>query len=472
VLAALMLLAGCSLTPPYSRPAAELPQQWSDTPGQGGIAVNERWWALYQDPVLDRLVSEALANNRDLALAAARVDEARAALRITDAARQPAVDLTLDAGRSRVSPLSAVPLPRGVPLTADSYRGTVNVAYELDLWGRLKDASAAARAQLLSTAAARETVRITLVSQVVQSYYAVIGLDGQIEVTRRTIDLRAQNLDLQKTRYVAGLTTEFNLRQLEAELAASRAQLPALEQRRASAEVSLSVLLGRSPRSIVSERVELSREIGEPPLAAIPEGLPSDLLLRRPDIVDAEQRLIAANAQIGVARAALFPRIALTGYLGSDSTSLGDLFTAPARVWQLAFGLAQPIFQGGRLRGEVERVTAQERQALAQYQKTVQVAFGEVREALVAQARSREVFGAEDDRVAALRETLRLARIRFENGLSSQLEVIDAERNLLQAELNRVDALRAQRAAVADVVRTLGGGWSGLPDTTAQTNVH
>ena len=271
-------------------------------------------------------------------------------------------------------------------------------------WGRLKGASAAARAQLLSTAAARETVRITLVSQVVQSYYTLIGLDGQIDVTRRTIDLRVQNLDLQQTRYKAGLITDFNLRQLEAELAASRAQLPALEQRRASAEVSLSVLLGRSPRAIVGERVELSREAGEPPLAAIPEGLPSDLLLRRPDIVDAEQRLIAANAQIGVARAALFPRIALTGYLGSDSTSLGDLFTAPARVWQLAFGLAQPIFQGGRLRGEVERVTAQERQALAQYQKTVQVAFGEVREALVAQARSREVFAAEDERVAALRK--------------------------------------------------------------------
>jgi outer membrane protein, multidrug efflux system len=207
------------------------------------------------------------------------------------------------------------------------------------------------------------------------------------------------------------------------------------------------------------------------PVAVIPEGLPSDLLLRRPDIAEAEQRLIAANAQIGVARAALFPRISLTGYLGSDSASLGNLFSGPATIWQLAFGLAQPIFQGGRLRAEVDAVRAREQQAVAQYQKTVQVAFGEVREALVAQSRTREVFAAEDERVAALRETLRLARIRFENGLSSQLEVIDAERNLLQAELNRIDALRAQRAAVADVVRTLGGGWTGV-NGTVQASVQ
>jgi multidrug efflux system outer membrane protein len=242
-----------------------------------------------------------------------------------------------------------------------------------------------------------------------------------------------------------------------------------LEQRRTSVDVALGVLLGRSPRAIVDESVRVSGENDALAGAVVPEGLPSDLLLRRPDIVRAEQQLIEANARIGVARAALFPRIALTGFLGSESTTLGDLFTAPARTWQLAFALAQPIFQGGRLRAEVDAATAREREMLAQYQKTVQSAFGEVREALAAQSRTREVFAAEDERVAALRETLRLARIRFENGLSSQLEVIDAERNLLQAELNRVDALRAQRAAVADVVRTLGGGWTGLPAASAES---
>ncbi|MES2563629.1 MAG: TolC family protein, partial [Pseudomonadota bacterium] len=174
---------------------------------------------------------------------------------------------------------------------------------------------------------------------------------------------------------------------------------------------------------------------------------------------EVEQQLIAADARIGVARASLFPRISLTGYFGSESGALGDLFSAPARIWQLAFGLAQPIFQAGRLRAEVDAVTAREQQALAQYQKVVQTAFGETRESLAAQRRTRESFEAETERVVALRDTLRLARIRFDNGLSSQLEVVDAERNLLQAELNRIDALRAQRTAVADVVRALGGGW-------------
>jgi outer membrane protein, multidrug efflux system len=456
-----LLVAGCSLMPPYKRPEAELPATWSNAPAQG-TTVNERWWALYRDPVLERLVEEALAQNRDLAIAAARVEEARALLRITDADRAPSIDATARGDRSRSSERSSMPLPPGVALERETYRAQLNVAYELDLWGRLRGASNAARAQLLATQAGRDTVRITLASQVVQSYFTLVALDEQIEVTRRTLGLRGENLDLQKHRHKAGLITDFNLRQLEAEVAAARAQLPQLEQRRTSVEVALSVLLGRSPRAITSDTIGVQAGQTDQPVAVIPEGLPSDLLLRRPDIAESEQRLIAANAQIGVARAALFPRISLTGYLGSDSASLGNLFSGPATIWQLAFGLAQPIFQGGRLRAEVDAVRAREQQALAQYQKTVQVAFGEVREALVAQSRTREVFAAEDERVAALRETLRLARIRFENGLSSQLEVIDAERNLLQAELNRIDALRAQRAAIADVVRTLGGGWTGV----------
>jgi len=462
-----LALASCSMTPPYERPSSELPGKWIETLQQESMTPGERWWTLYRDPVLDRLVEEALAMNRDLAVAAARVEEARALLRITDAERSPTIDATVGVDRTRSSERSSLPLPPGTPLRRDTYDARINVAYELDLWGRLRGASDAARAQLLATHAARETVRITLATQVVQSYFSLVAFDEQIEVTRRTLELRGQNLDLQRHRYKAGLITDFNLRQLEAEVAAARAQLPQLEQRRTSVDVALGVLLGRSPRAIVEETLRVARENDALAQAVVPEGLPSDLLLRRPDIVQAEQLLIAANAQIGVARAALFPRIALTGYLGSESTTLGDLFTAPARIWQLAFALAQPIFQGGRLRAEVEAVNARERQALAQYQKTLQTAFGEVREALVAQSRTRDTFAAEDERVAALRETLRLARIRFDNGLSSQLEVIDAERNLLQAELNRADALRAQRAAVADVVRTLGGGWRGLPDASA-----
>jgi len=211
-------------------------------------------------------------------------------------------------------------------------------------------------------------------------------------------------------------------------------------------------------------------EQGEPAAPVVPEGLPSDLLLRRPDVASAEQLLIANNARISEARAALFPRIGLSGYLGSESSALSDLFTSPARIWSLGFGLAQPIFQGGRLFAEIDAVKARERQAVAQYQRTLQEAFREVRQALNTQVKAREVFEAESTRTVALGEALRLSLIRYQNGLLSQIEVLDSERNLLQAELNRSDALRVQRAAVADLVKALGGGWTGLEPTPVAQN--
>jgi len=466
-------LAGCALGPDYKRPESELPAAWQQQPSAPGApAIGERWWALYQDPVLDRLIEEALAHNQDLALAAARVDEARALARVADSEFFPAIDGGFQRDRSRSSARSSTPLPPSVPLERNNYRAQINVAYELDLWGRLRGASNAARAELLATQAARETVRITLATEVARAYYTLLGLDAQVDATRRSLDLRNEALDLQKVRHKAGLINDLNLRQLEAEVAAARAQLPQLEGNRTAQELALSVLLGRSPRAIVEGEVKRGADRGEPAPAVVPEGLPSDLLLRRPDVVTAEQQLIAANARISAARASLFPRIALTGFFGSESGSLSDLFSAPARIWQLAFGLAQPIFQGGRLFGEVEAVQARERQAIAQYQKTLQEAFREVRQALVVQARARETFEAETTRVAALSDAYRLARIRYKNGLLSQLEVMDAERNLLQAQLNRAEALRVQRSAVADIVKALGGGWTGLDEggtSTAET---
>ena len=457
-----VLLAGCAVGPKYERPAADLPPAWRDVPAQGKSAPAERWWTFYADPALDRLVDEALAHNQDLALAAARIDEARALLQVADATHAPAIDAEFQRDRSRSSGRSSVPLPPGVPLERNSYRGALNVAYEVDLWGRLRSATDAARAELLASRAAQETVRVTLTAQVAQSYFALMALDGQIEATRRTLGLRERTFDLQKVRSAAGLIGDFDLRQIEAEVAAARAQLPALERSRSTEELALAVLLGRAPRAIIEESITRTADRGEPPAPVAPEGLPSDLLLRRPDVVQAEQRLIAANARIAAARAALFPRISLTGYLGGESASLGDLLSGPARIWQLAFALAQPIFQGGRLSGEIEAVRARERQALAQYQKTLQEAFREVREALIRQDRSREIFEAEGARVNALEAAVRLARIRYDNGRSSQLEVIDAERNLLQAQLNRIEALRAQRVAAADLVKALGGGWGGF----------
>jgi len=457
----LISLGGCAVWPAYQRPASELPAAWRGAPAQGvsTLSVGERWWTVYGDSALDALVEEAFTNNRDLALAAARVDEARALLRVADSRVVPAIDATAQRDRTRASEVSPIPLPPSA-IERNSYRAQLNLSYELDLWGRLRGAGDVARAELLATQAARETVRLALGADVVRSYFTLLALDEQLDATRRSLALREDNLRLQRVRHTAGLIGDFQLRQLEAEVAAAQAQLPALERSRTAEELALALLLGRSPRAISELAVKRDSSRTEPPPPVTPEGLPSDLLLRRPDIVQAEQRLIAANARIAVARAALFPRISLTGYLGSESTALRDLFSGPALIWQLAFGLAQPIFQGGRLFGEIEAVKAREQQALAQYQKSVQEAFREVRQALSAQTHAREIFQAEGARAAALRDTLRLARIRYENGLVSQLEVLDAERNLLAADLNRADALRAQRVAVADLVRALGGGWS------------
>lgn len=463
------LAAGCTLGPEYRRPDAELPTGWVDTPARGVKAPAERWWALYGDPALDKLVEEALTYNQDLALATARVDEARAQARIVDSFSMPSVDATFVRDRSRSSERSAIPLPLSVPFERNDYTARLNVSYEADLWGRLKSASNAARADLLATEAARETVRIAVATETVRAYFSLVAFDAQVAATSRSLKLRSEGLALQKVRYNAGLINDFTLRQLEAEVQAAQAQLPALEARRTVQELALAVLLGRSPRAIMEGAVERRAEQGDPAAPVVPEGLPSELLLRRPDVAQAEQNLIAANARISEARAALFPRIALSGYRGSESASLGDLFTGPARIWSLAFGMAQPIFQGGRLFAEIDAVTARERQAVAQYQKTLQEAFREVRQALNTQIKAREAFDAESARTVSLQDALRLSIIRYRNGLLSQLEVLDAERNLLQAELNRADALLVQRAAVADLVKALGGGWQGFaPDAVAQ----
>jgi multidrug efflux system outer membrane protein len=462
----LLLAQGCTLGPDYRAPESDLPASW-DLSSPGTTLPGTRWWTLYGDAALERLVDEALTHNQDLALATARVDEARALARVADSQLVPAVDAGFNRNRVRSSSKSSTPLPPSIPLERNTYRGQINIAYELDLWGRLRDTAKAAYADLLASKYARDTLRLVVASEAVKGYYGLAALDSQLAATQRSLALRRENLRLQKVRADAGLIDNFALRQLEAEVAAAEAQLPGLEQQRTAQELALGVLLGRSPRALLAGRITPEPADGQPAAAVIPQSLPSDLLLRRPDIREAEQRLIAANARIGAARASLFPQISLTGFYGTDSAQLGDLFTIPARIWQLGYALSQPIFQGGRLFGQIESIEAREKQSLAQYLKTVQNAFRETREALLAQTRARETFSAETERVGSLSESLRLARIRYENGISSQLELLDAERNLLVAELNRAAALRAQRTAVADVVRALGGGWEKTPPPNA-----
>ena len=457
-----LLLAGCTgLKPDYTKPAVDLPAGWRDAPADGVQARDARWWKVYGDPVLDRLVDEALAHNANVMLAIARVDEARAALSATSADQRPQVSAGANRSRTRVSQRGPVPLSPDVNPEFNNTRATVGVSYEIDLWGRLRNATQAARADLLATEAARETVLITLTSDVAQAYFALRAFDGQLDATRRSLAARSEALGMQKRRFDVGDISEFDYRQLQADVAAERALLPVLELQRAQQENALAVLLGKSPRAIYEGALEAGSDPEDRTIAiVVPAGLPSDLLLRRPDLVQAEQTLIAANARVAVAREAYFPTLSLTGYLGSESVALSDLFTGPAGIWQAALAAGQPIYAGGRIDAQVQAAGARERQALAQYQLAIQNAFRDVRDALVAQAKARERLEAESERVTALRTTLRFARLRYQNGMTGQLEVLDAERNLLAAEQNRIDALRSQRAAIADLFKALGGVWS------------
>ena len=450
----LLALAGCA-TDSYQRPEIELPQAWKENGPR--FAEDGRWWRIYDDGQLDHLVEEAFTRNSDLVIAAARVDEARALVGEAESGFYPQVDARGAAIRQQNSQRTANFFP-GVPTRFTDYRATLNVSYEVDLFGRIRAGARAARAELEASEAARDTVRLALAAQVAKSYFTLRALDEQVALTRDTVRLREEALVLQKKRFDGGVISEFDYRQLEAEAAAVRAQLPPLERDREREEAALLVLLGRTPREVFESAVaRRESQNDEPGAPVVPSGMPSELLLRRGDLVEAERRLAAANARISVARAQMFPSIALTAGLGGESAALADLFTGPARIWQVGLALTQPIFAGGRLEAQTQAAEARERAALAQYQKAIQNAFSETRAALAAQRRARESYDAESTRAAALTETLRLARLRYLNGVASQLDVIDAERGLLAARSARIEALRAHRSAIADLFRALGG---------------
>lgn len=450
-----LIFGGCTAVGPnYQRPAVDVPQQWSAA--SDGVSVAS--WRIFNDPVLLELLAEGERNNLDLALAVARVDEARALLGRSNADLYPAIGATVDHSRTRQSQRSAMPLPAGVDPLSSSTRVALSASYEVDLWGKLRRATEAARAELLGSQAAHDTVRLALASDIASAYFALLSLDQQVAITRRTVAARNESYKLQKMRFDAGISSEYELLQIEAETATALAQQAALEGQRAQQENALSVLLGRSPRDIVAGA--LSRGAATTPTAiVVPAGLPSDLLLRRPDIVEAEQRLVAANARIGVARAGYFPSISLTGYLGSESTALSDLFSGPTRIFQFATSLLQPIFNANRVGYEVDAANARQQQALAQYRLAIANAFRDVQDGLVGQRQARLALEAEQARVNALLRAHELVNLRYRNGTASFLEVLDAERNLLQAQINRADAERRQRAAIADLFKALGGGW-------------
>jgi multidrug efflux system outer membrane protein len=454
----LLSLGGCFTLPEMKQLHSEFPAAWPE--GQSQAPVASDWWKAYGDPALDALIEEALAHNTDIRLAAARIDEARANLGLARADQYPSAQIGAQASRTRQTAVGSFPIPTP---TNNDFKLNLQAAYEVDLWGRYRAATKAARADLLATEYAREVVRLSLTSDVVKGYFALRALDAQLELARQTRDTRTGALDLQRLRFDNGISSELDLRQAEAELAATEASISQLAQSVREQELALAQLLGRSPRAIVEQQVARGaglKDLGEPP--AVPADLPSELLARRPDLRQAEQNLLAAQARISEAKAALFPDLSLTANFGSESRRLADLFSGPATIWGLTAGLVQTVFNAGRTESGIQAADARQTQALVGYEQATQQAFREVLDALVAHRQARELGAADQRRTEALARAVELSDLRYRNGVDNYLQVLDAQRNLYQAQQNAIDARRAQLAASADLIKALGGGWNGV----------
>ncbi len=448
--------AGCTLGPDYTRPTVDVPRTYrfgSEATAVASLAVVPAWWRGFGDPELDALVDEGLAANHDLRIATARVDEFAARVVATHAQGLPQVGYGAGASRQRTS-RSAVPLPSGTSPVSNSYSALLSASWELDLWGRIRREDEAARADLLGTEEARLGVALTLVSTIVSGYVTLLDLDRQLEISQATLEGRKRNVDVFQMRLDGGAVSEFEMMQVTAEYETAVTTIPVLQQAIAQQEHALSVLIGRNPGPI--RRGRSLQSLTAPP---VPAALPSDLIARRPDILQSEQQLIAANALVGAARALYFPTLALTGSGGRASRELSDLFTGPARTWSFAGQLLGPIFAGGAIDSANRQAQARRDQALAAYQQTIQSAFRDVDDALVAIQGRRAQVASLERQVAALRRAVELARERYDNGYTDYLEVLDTERSLFSAELSLSTARGDGYRSLVDLYRALGGDW-------------
>ena len=459
-------LGGCALGPDYERPPVAQPDSFRMQPGETLEEVSLAdlgWWELFEDENLQALIRKALVENKDVRIAVARVREARAQLAATGADQFPRID-----GKSsiqRTQPSQAVVRQFGIPgripqiPATNQFRATMDLSFELDFWGRLRRATEAAQADLLARKSARRTVVLTLVSDLATAYFELRALDAELESAKRVLKTRQQTLELVRLRKFVGQRSTRDIRREEQEVARAQAVIPDLERQIGQKEHQLTLLMGRNPARIV--RGTSLRDHPLPP--EVPAGLPSALLERRPDIVEAEQRLVAANAKIGVAKAAFFPQISLTGNFGAQSLQFGDLFVGSSRVWQFGPTLTVPLFDTGRNLANLEVTRAQQEQAVISYEKTIQQAFREVEDALIAHQKNREIRAERERLVNLSREAFELARLEYLNGTVSYLEVLMAQRELFNAETSLVQTQRNQLLAVVQLYKSLGGGWTSEP---------
>jgi NodT family efflux transporter outer membrane factor (OMF) lipoprotein len=454
----LLLLAGCTLGPNYRRPSVTVPGQYRGAPAPPTEAslADTKWPDLFQDDALKQLMTAVLEHNLDLALAAERVAEERDRYRIAGANRYPFLYASGQFDATRNSLIGANPeIPPGTNMNVAYSQLGAALSWELDLWGRLRRLTESARAQYLATEEARRGVVVSLVADVATNYFTLRERDGELEIARATRDLAARNLDLVRMRHDHGAATGLDVHQAEQLVFIATAQIASTERDIGQTENALSLLLGRPPGDIARGK-PMDQNVLPPELSA---GLPSSLLERRPDIRAAEQTLIAANAQIGAAKAYYFPQISLTGFLGGQSRALSDLFTGPARFWTISPTALLPIFNAGQVRVGVRLTETQQREMLIAYQKAVYNAFREVSDALVRYQYTREQRSQQDLLAHALEETSRLSNLRYRGGLDSYLQVLDADRNLFQARLTLAQLRLQESLSYVEFYRALGGGW-------------
>lgn len=458
------LTGSCTVGPNYKRPVVATPSVYRGDPAatspasvQPASLADLKWFELFRDDTLAALVKDALGHNFDLRIAAERVLQARALAGITQSARFPTVDAGASATATRLSQSGAGgPIPGGVSTDVSYLQAGFTLAWEIDVWGRLRRANEASRAQYLASEEARRGVVTTLVADVAERYIALRALDLELEIARRTQDAANNGLRLTDARRSQGVASGLDVRQAEQLLFTATGQIASLERDITQTENALSLLLGRAPGEIPrGTRVDA---VETPP--TVPAGLPSSLLERRPDIRQAEQELVAANAQIGVAKADYFPRISLTGFFGGQSRALTDLLSGPARLATASISAAAPLINRGRVRGNVEFAEAAQREAAVNYERSVFAAFRDVSDSLTKYAKTKEQRVEQERLVQALSESTRLSTERYRSGLDSYLPVLDAQRNLFEGELDLAQLRQRELAAIVQLYRALGGGWT------------
>ncbi|MGP1450906.1 MAG: efflux transporter outer membrane subunit [Wolinella sp.] len=453
VLASALLVAGCSMTPKLEIPESELPSQYGKE-SKSQMNISLEWWEGFDDPILSGLIREALEKNHDLRQAAVNVALARASLSSAESELYPSLSAESSAARRKSSKES---YPVGGGSIQNSFSLSGILSYELDLFGRLRDAKSAAQSQLLASEANRATIQLSIVSSVADGYFNLITLREQIGILKETLDAYSATYDYRSIQYRAGTVSEIVMEQSRAEMESARASLYSYERQVSELESALSLLLGRTPKEIFEKEIESASVLGEMPV--VPAGLPSELLNHRSDIKSAEERLRAANFSIGVARASYFPKISLSGALGFQSMELNKLMRSSGEFWSIGGNLATPILDFGRISAQVESAEAQKEAAKISYEATVARAFSEVRDSLVKRESAIKRLDALNAQLKAQNRVLEIAEKRFENGYVSHLELLDAKRQHLASRLALSGAKLESASAVVTIYKALGGGF-------------